>query len=192
MELRDRTRKTGFRTKTVEVTNIDIPPIVLIPMKIGSASDALKEALLKKEQSVKQAIRVRNMQDQADNQEPLAKATVANAAAEQTASQIKKLADAEEYRQNTIADAAKYKIESQAAALSALANVIGPNRAADLMIQETINEAAEKFNVPQVYVNGSSGSDAQGIVGAHMVSQAIMQSLKAQNEAYKTEKPPAK
>lgn len=174
--LRERTQKTGFRTKTVEITNIDIPPIVLISKKIESASTALEQALIKKEKSVKQAIKVRNMQDQADNQEELAKATVANAAADQKAATIKKMADATEYRKNKEADAAKYQVEKQAEAYKILARTIGADRAADLMIQEKINEAAEKFNVPNVVVN-TSGGDGEGtgasIVGAHMVSEAI-------------------
>lgn len=174
--LRERTQKTGFRTKTVEITNIDIPPIVLISKKIESASTALEQALIKKEKSVAQAIKVRNMQDQADNQEALAKATVANAAADQKAAEIKKMADAAEYRKNKEADAAKYQVEKQAEAYKILARTIGADRAADLMIQEKINEAADKFKVPEVVViGGENGGEGSGtsIVSAHMISQAI-------------------
>lgn len=172
--LRERTRKTGFRTKTVEVTNIDIPPIVLIPAKISSASDALKEALLKKEASVRQAIQVRNMQDQADNQEELAKATVANAAADEQAEKIMKLADANLYKAEKEAEAARVRIDEQAVALANMAKVIGSDRAAELMIQEKINEAADKFKVPEVVV---TGGDSSGVVSAHMISKAIRDSL---------------
>jgi hypothetical protein len=178
--LRDRTQKTGFRTKTVEITNLDIPPIVLISAKIASASDALREALEKKEASVKQAISVRNMQDQADNQTELALAIVANKSADEKAAQIIKMADANEYREKTLANAARYHISQQALALKDMSKVIGADRAADLMIQEKINEAAGKFKGPEVYVAGGSGSDGQGVVAAHMLSKAIKSALKAQ------------
>ena len=55
---------------------------------------ALKNALIEKEIAVDQAIKVRNMQDQADNQVELAKATVGNQAATENSAKIKKLADA--------------------------------------------------------------------------------------------------
>jgi len=174
--LRERTQKTGYRTKTVEITNIDIPPIVLIPKKIESASTALEQALVKKEKSVAQAIKVRNMQDQADNQEELAKATVSNAAADQQAAMIKKLADANLYKAEKEAEAARVRIDEQAAALRNMAKVIGSDRAAELMIQEKINEAADKFKVPEVVV---TGGDSSGVVSAHMISKAIRDSLSA-------------
>lgn len=170
--LRERTKKTGYRTKTVEITNIDIPPIVLIPEKIASASDALKTALVKKEASVKQAIKVRNMQEQADSQKALAEATVANKAADETSKQIIKLADAEKYRQQTIADSAKYHITQQAAGVKEMAKMIGAENAAALMLQDKINEAAEKFTGPEIYVNGT-GNSGEGLVSAHMISKAI-------------------
>lgn len=185
--LRDRTAKTGFRTKTVEITNIDIPAIVLIPGKIESASIALKSALIQKEKSVEQAIKVRNMQDQADNQEALAIATVKNKAADQEAEAIGKLAEANRVKSAKEAEAAAYRITEEteaneqrikrlAKAYKELSDAIGEDNAASILLQETINEAADKFNGPDVvvYGNGEQGS----IVDAHMISQSIKQSVK--------------
>lgn len=188
--LRLRTKNTGFRTKTVEVTNIDIPPIVLIPGKIKSASESLRTALEKKELSVAQAIKVQNMQKQADNQEELAKATVANAAATQNAEKIKKIADANLYKENKEADAKRYNIEQEATAqqdrmekhaegMSRIAKVIGKNNAADILLQETINQAAEKYAVPEILVNG--GDSGGGIIGAQIISKSIKEALRANN-----------
>lgn len=182
--LRDRTIKTGFRTKTVEITNIDIPPIVLIPKKIESASKALKDALIEKEKSVQQAIKVRNMQDQADNQEELAKATVSNAAADQKASSITKLSAANKTKANDEADAAAYRIQTKTAAeeeriikmakaYGALAKEVGKEAAASIMLQETINQAAEKYQMPEVLSIGGGGS--ADIIAPHMISKAIRQ-----------------
>lgn len=189
--LRKRTKNTGFRTKTVEVTNIDIPPIVLIPGKIKSASESLKEALVKKEASVAQAIKVQNMQKQADNQTELAKATVANKAATETASKIRKMADANLYKEQKEAEAKRYQIEQEAIAqkdrmvkqaegIQKVASVVGQDNAADILLQETINQAAEKFAVPDMLVNGGSG-DNSDIVGANIISKSIKQALKANN-----------
>lgn len=182
--LRDRTIKTGFRTKTVEITNIDIPPIVLIPKKIESASTALKQALVEKEKSVQQAIKVRNMQDQADNQEELAKATVSNAAADQKASSITKLSAANKKKANDEADADAYRIQQMTAAeeerivkmakaYGALAKEVGKEAAASIMLQETINQAAEKYQMPEVLSIGAGGS--ADVVAPHMISKAIRQ-----------------
>ncbi len=182
--LRDRTIKTGFRTKTVEITNIDIPPIVLIPKKIESASKALKDALIEKEKSVEQAIKVRNMQDQADNQEELAKATVSNAAADQKASSITKLSAANKTKANDEADAAAYRIQTKTAAeeeriikmakaYGALAKEVGKDAAASIMLQETINQAADKYQMPEVLSIGGGGS--ADIIAPHMISKAIRQ-----------------
>ena len=182
--LRDRTIKTGFRTKTVEITNIDIPPIVLIPKKIESASTALKDALIEKEKSVQQAIKVRNMQDQADNQEELAKATVSNAAADQKASSITKISAANKTKANDEADADAYRITQMTAAeeerivkmakaYGALAKAVGKEAAASIMLQETINQAAEKFQMPEVLSIGAGGS--ADVVAPHMISKAIRQ-----------------
>lgn len=185
--LRERTAKTGFRTKTVEITNIDIPAIVLIPGKIESASIALKSALIQKEKSVEQAIKVRNMQDQADNQEELAKATVKNKAADQEAEAIGKLAEANRIKAAKEAEAAAYRITEEtkaneerinrmAAAYKKLGDAIGKDNATSILLQETINEAADKFNGPDVVVYGSG--EQGSIVDAHMISQSIKQSVK--------------
>lgn len=189
--LRKRTKQTGFRTKTVEVTNIDIPPIVLIPGKIKSASESLKSALVKKEESVKQAIKVQNMQKQADNQTELAKATVANAAATQKAEEIKKIADANLYKEQKEAEAKRYAIEQEAIAqkdrmvkqsegIKKVSSVIGQDNAADILLQETINQAADKYAVPDMLINGSSG-DSGDVVGAHIISKSIKAALRANN-----------
>lgn len=189
-KLRDRTIKTGFRTKTVEITNIDIPAIVLIPGKIASASMALKDALIEKEKSVKQAIKVRNMQDQADNQEELAKATVSNAAADQNAESITKMSAANKQKANDEADARAYAIKQQteadkerivelAKSYGTLAKEIGKDNAASVLLQETINKAAGKFNAPDVVVFGNGSDGGTSIVDAHMMSQSMKQSVKA-------------
>lgn len=180
--LRERTIKTGFRTKTVEITNIDIPPIVLIPKKIESASKALKQALTEKEKSVEQAIKVRNMQDQADNQEELAKAKIKNAAADEQAKGIVKLsaahkqkakdeADAEAYRVKQMTEAEEERIVKMAKAYGALADEVGKDAAATIMLQETINQAADKYQMPEVLAVGGGGS--ADIVAPHMISKAI-------------------
>lgn len=186
--LRERTIKTGFRTKTVEITNIDIPAIVLIPGKIESASIALKQALTEKEKSVQQAIKVRNMQDQADNQEELAKATVKNQASDQEAAAIIKIsaanlqkskdeADAKAYLIDKETQANKQRIEETAKAYGELVKAIGKDNASAILLQETINDSAEKYNVPEVVVFGSESSDGS-IVPAHMISKSIQNSLK--------------
>lgn len=186
--LRDRTIKTGFRTKTVEITNIDIPAIVLIPGKIESASIALKQALVEKEKSVEQAIKVRNMQDQADNQEELAQATVKNQAADQEAEAIIKLsaatlqkskdeADAKAYLIAKETEANKNRIEETAEAYSSLVKAIGKDNAASILLQETINENAKDFNGPDVVVFGNGADGSTSIVDAHMMSQSIKKSL---------------
>lgn len=186
--LRDRTIKTGFRTKTVEITNIDIPAIVLIPGKIESASVALKQALIEKEKSVEQAIKVRNMQDQADNQEELAQATVKNQAADQEAAAIIKLsaanlqkskdeADAKAYLIAKETEANKNRIEETAKAYSSLVSAIGKDNAASILLQETINENAGDFNGPDVVVFGNGADGSTSIVDAHMMSQSIKKSL---------------
>lgn len=188
--LRERTLKTGFRTKTVEITNIDIPAIVLIPGKIESASKALKQALTEKEKSVQQAIKVRNMQDQADSQEELAQATVSNQAADQKAEAIIKLsaanlqkakdeADAKAYLIEKETEANKERIEETATAYKALAGVLGKDNATSVLLQETINQEAGSFNGPEVVVyGGDSGGDAS-IVNAHLMSKSMKESLKA-------------
>ena len=175
LALRDRTQKTGFRTKTVEITNIDIPPIVLIPGKIKSASMALKNALIEKEIAVEQAIKVRNMQDQADNQVELAKATVGNQAATENSAKIKKLADANFYKETKEADAVKYRMAQQALAIQEIKNVIGQDNAAAFFLQDKINEAADKFKVPQtLFISGNGGgADSNSIVSAHLISKSI-------------------
>lgn len=186
--LRERTIKTGFRTKTVEITNIDIPPIVLIPGKIESASKALKDALVEKEKSVEQAIKVRNMQDQADSQEELAKATVANKAADQKAESIEKLSLANKIKSNNEADAKAYDVEKKAAAsrkrleemasgAEKLVAIIGQEATAEILLQETINNGAENYDVPEVLVMGGGSSEGTDIVGAHMISKSIKESL---------------
>ena len=199
-KLRERTINTGFRTKTVEITNIDIPPIVLIPGKIASASEALKQALVQKEASVRQAIKVRNMQEQADNQEDLAQATVANAAADQKASSIEKLAIANKNKSNSESDAEAYKIKQQtaankdrilenAAAYGELAKVLGKDNATAILLQETINKDAEKFKVPEVVVFGGNGGEGgNSIVNAHMLSKSIRDSVQNQAKVKSFEK----
>lgn len=185
--LRERTKNTGFRTKTVEITNIDIPPIVLIPGKIKSASESLKTALVKKIETVKEAIKVQNMQQQADNQSELAKATVSNAAATQLAARTVKIADANLYKEQKAAEAVRYGIEQEAIAqqsrmekhalgVSKIAAVIGKENAADILLQETINQAADKYDVPELLINGGSGGD---VVGAHLISKSIKEALRA-------------
>ena len=186
--LRERTIKTGFRTKTVEITNIDIPAIVLIPGKIESASTALKNALQEKEKSVEQAIKVRNMQDQADNQEELAKQTVKNQAANQEAERITKLAEANKTKAQLEADAAAYavnqqteankkRIEETAQAFGVLANVLGKDNATKILLQETINEKASEFQTPEVLVIGGGAEQGASIVNSHMISQSIGKSV---------------
>ena len=186
--LRERTIKTGFRTKTVEITNIDIPAIVLIPGKIESASTALKQALEEKEKSVEQAIKVRNMQDQADNQEELAKQTVKNQAADQEAERITKLAeanktkaqleaDAKAYAVNQQTEANKKRIEETAQAFGVLANILGEDNATKILLQETINEKASEFQTPDVLVIGAGADQGAAIVNSHMISQSIGQSV---------------
>ncbi len=186
--LRERTIKTGFRTKTVEITNIDIPAIVLIPGKIESASIALKQALEEKEKSVEQAIKVRNMQDQADNQEELAKQTVKNQAADQEAERITKLAeanktkaqleaDAKAYAVNQQTEANKKRIEETAQAFGVLANILGEDNATKILLQETINEKASEFQTPDVLVIGAGADQGAAIVNSHMISQSIGQSV---------------
>lgn len=185
--LRARTKNTGFRTKTVEITNIDIPPIVLIPGKIKSASESLKSALIKKSESVEQAIKVQNMQKQADNQTELAQATVANQAATQNAEKIAKLADANLYKEQKEAEGKRYAIEQEASAqqermekhalgVSKISKAIGKENAANILLQETINQAADKYAVPEILINGGSGGD---VVGAHIISKSIKQALRA-------------
>jgi hypothetical protein len=186
--LRDRTIKTGFRTKTVEITNIDIPAIVLIPDKISSASKALKSALIEKEKSVAQAIKVRNMQDQADSQKELAEATVANQAADQKASSITKLSIANKTKSNNESDDAAYKIEQEteanknriietANAYGELAKKIGKDNATKILLQETINKKAGEFNGPEVVVYGGDSGSGTSIVNAHMISKSIRDSV---------------
>lgn len=183
--LRVRTKNTGFRTKTVEITNIDIPPIVLIPGKISSASIALKEALIQKESSVDQAILVRNKQSQADNQAALAQATVDNLAADQTALQIKTLADAALYKAQKEAEAAAFKIQQEAEAqsyrmdqhaqgVSKLVKVLGQKAAGEILLQETINQAAGDYNVPEMVVYGG-GEGTSTIVGAKLIADSLKQ-----------------
>ncbi len=189
-ELRNRTIKTGFRTKTVEITNIDIPAIVLIPGKIKSASIALKQALVEKEKSVEQAIKVRNMQDQADNQESLAQAIVARKAATEKAEEIKTLSAANKIKAKDEADAAKYLIDKQteanksritemANAYGALAGKIGKDNASTILLQETINESAEKYQGPEVVVYGAGSEGDTSIVDAHMMSKSMRDSVKS-------------
>ena len=127
------------------------------------------------------------MQDQADNQEALAVATVKNKAADQEAEAIGKLAEANRVKSAKEAEAAAYRITEEteaneqrikrlAKAYKELSDAIGEDNAASILLQETINEAADKFNGPDVvvYGNGEQGS----IVDAHMISQSIKQSVK--------------
>lgn len=188
-KLRDRTINTGFRTKTVEITNIDIPAIVLIPGKIASASIALKDALVEKELSVKQAIKVRNMQDQANNQTALAVATVANAAATQEAESILKLSEANKTKSNNESDAEAYniaqvtkankeRIEKMSESYGKLAETLGKDNASAILLQETINLKAGEFNSPEVVVFGSGqGGQDTDIVNAHLMSKSMRNSV---------------
>ena len=114
--LRKRTEKTGFRTKTVEITNLDIPPIVLISGKIASASEALRPALVKKQEAVKEAIKVQNLQEQANKQKFIADAQVKERASIEEAKRIKTIADANFYKAQKQADASVYKIKNTAKA----------------------------------------------------------------------------
>lgn len=185
-ELRERTAETGFQTKTVEVVHIDIPPIVLMPGKIATTSRDLESALKEKEKAVAQAVRVQNMQEQANQQSILAEQVVRNAAAVEEAQRIRTLADADKYREQQQADAAEYRAQAEADALlyraskqaessTMLSNVIGIENAAKILLQETVNSAAEKFNVPHILVNESGGSGNSGadIIGAYLISNSI-------------------
>jgi len=190
--LRARTEKTGFRTKSVEITDLDIPPIVLISGKIESASQALKSALEKKESAVQQAIKVRNLQAQAEKQGIFAEAEVQKKAAKEQAEKIKTLADAEKYRRQQQTDADAYdvnerakannfKVKQQADAAKYLADQVGKETVGSLMLQEKINESADKFKVPQtLFITGgeSNSKDAKDIVSAHMISKSIKDGLK--------------
>ena len=186
--LRLRTTKTGFRTKTVEITNIDIPPIVLVSGKIASASDALKPALMKKQEAVKEAIKVQNLQEQANQQKTIAEQQVKNKAAESEAKRIIKMADARYYKVKKEADGVNYSIKEKAKAenfstkqkaeaANFLSKQIGKEAVASLMLQEKINESADKFKVPQTLFISSNGNNATDIVSAHMISKSIKDGL---------------
>lgn len=128
------------------------------------------------------------MQDQADNQEELAKQTVKNQAADQEAERITKLAeanktkaqleaDAKAYAVNQQTEANKKRIEETAQAFGVLANILGEDNATKILLQETINEKASEFQTPDVLVIGAGADQGAAIVNSHMISQSIGQSV---------------
>jgi hypothetical protein len=175
--LRERTEKTGFRTKTVEITNIDIPPIVLIPGKIESASVALKEAMLKKQEAVTEVIKVRNLQDQADNQTKIAEAISEEKASIEQDKRIRRLASANRFKVEEAARADAFRVTSKAKATGTLVKILGPQLAGNIMLQETINEKAGEFNTPDTMFVMGQGADT-GIVGAQMISNSLKSGMK--------------
>jgi hypothetical protein len=177
--LRERTKKTGFRTKTVEVAEIDIPPVVLIAEKIASASEGLRPALVKKQEAVKEAIKVQNLQAQANMQGVIAEQKVKNLAATEQASRIKTIADANYYKDTKEADARLYRDVKKAEGAKKLISEIGKEAVSSIMIQETINQAADKFKVPNTLFISGNSKEATDIVSAHMISKSIKNGLKS-------------
>ena len=183
--LRKRTQKTGFRTKTIEITGIDIPPIVLAPGKIASASNALKDAMIKKKSAVEEVIKVRNLQKQADNQDILAKAQVNESAAKLDAKTLETLADAKKYQQKQITDAKAYDIEQKAKAdnfkikqsadaSKYLAQQIGKDTVGELMKIQEYNKNAKDWKVPNsLTIIGGKDINANSVVGPKIIADAL-------------------
>ena len=187
-ELRVRTEKTGFRTKTVEVIDIDIPPIVLIPGKIKSASINLKSALVEKQSAITEAVKVQNLQKTADQQGILVKAKMNKQAADLKAIQIVVTAtankkkrnletDAEVYQVKQKADADKYKVDQQAKAAKNLSIQIGKTVVGNIMFVEALGKDAGNYKLPNnlTIIGGSTGKggDAMNYLGAKLVADSV-------------------
>lgn len=194
--LRSRTTSIGFRVKTVEIVDLDIPPIVLISGKIQSTSIQLKQALIEKEKTVRQAIQVQNLQEQANQQGVVAKAKVEMESAKMKEIEIKTIADANYYKAVKEADSKNYdiketakannfSIKQKADAAKYLAEQVGKKVVGEMMIQDKINEGAEKMKVPETYtyVNTSGKSDGDnGVTSATILSNAMRSSLKTRTQ----------
>jgi regulator of protease activity HflC (stomatin/prohibitin superfamily) len=187
-ELRKRTEKTGFRTKTVEVVDIDIPPIVLIPEKIKSAAFNLKSALIEKQNAISEAIKVQNLQQTANKQGIIVDAKMKKDAADLEAQRIVAIAkankekmnletDANVYQIKQSADADKYKVDQQAKAAKNLAKEVGKEVVGTIMIAETIGRDADKYHMPSnltiVNSNGSKNGNSMNYLGAKLVADSI-------------------
>lgn len=147
--------------------------------------------MVKKQEAVKEAIKVQNLQEQANKQKFIADAQVKERASIEEAKRIKTIADANFYKAQKQADASVYKIKNtakaenyatkqQADAAKYLSEQIGKEVVGSLMVQDKINEAAEKFKVPStIFISGKNGSkEAIDLVSAHMISNSIKKGLK--------------
>lgn len=184
--LREKTTKAGFRTKSVQLGEVDIPPIVLLPKKIASASDELKNAMVRKMESVEKVIEVRRKQAEADSQKVVVdaemkkKASIEEAeATEITAEAMKKKtmleADAEKYAKNAKADAERYEKEQQAEGARKLIAEIGRENVGLIMTQDKINEGLPNMKVPNelTIIGGEAAKANPSLITSTLLRQGL-------------------